>query len=213
MKLPQTTAILAMTADGKIGDRHRSRANFASSHDKHHLRERIAQLDAILFGAGTLRAYGTTITISNSQWQPINIVASCSGNISPKLPFFQQAVPHWLVTTTQGAKTIKDNQHQGFERLIISENEQQRLDWLAVFAQFTELGISKLGVLGGGELVAALLALDLIDEFWFTICPVILGGKDSPTPVDGLGLDTPGRLELLDVKRIGQELFLHYRKI
>jgi len=67
--------------------------------------------------------------------------------------------------------------------------------------------------LGGGELVASLLALGLIDEFWLTICPVMLGGKDAPTPVDGLGLPSPQSLELLCVNQVGQELFLHYKCI
>lgn len=213
MKLPHTIAILAMTADGKISDRRQSRATFASPEDKQHLRQLISQLDAILFGSGTLRAYGTTITISNSQWQPINIVASASGNIPPELPFFQQAVPHWLVTTTRGAKVWQNQHNNGFERLIISENKNHDLDWLAFFAQLTELGIDKLGVLGGGELVASLVALDLIEEFWLTICPVLLGGKNAPTLVDGLGLTSPLPLELLEVNQISSELFLHYRRI
>jgi len=205
------TAILAMTADGKISDRHKTRATFASAVDKEHLRERITELDAILFGSGTLRAYGTTITIPNSQWQPINIIISGSGQISPQLPFFAQPVPRWLITTVRGAKLWQNDQSQAFERLIISDESE--INWLEILAQLNELGITKLGILGGGELVASLLALGLIDEFWLTICPVMLGGKDAPTPVDGLGLPSPQSLELLSVNQVGQELFLHYKVI
>lgn len=203
------TAILAMTADGKISDRHKTRATFTSLADKQHLRELITQFDAILFGAGTLRAYGTTITIPNSQWQPINIVISYSGEISPQLPFFTQPVSRWLITTTTGAEIWQNEQITAFERLIINDEIQ----WLAILTQLHQLGITKLGVLGGGELVASLLALGLIDEFWLTICPIMLGGKDSPTPVDGLGLPSPQLLELLSVNQVGQELFLHYKCI
>ncbi len=203
------TAILAMTADGKISDRHKTRATFASAVDKQHLRERLTEVDAILFGAGTLRAYGTTITIPNSQWQPINIVISPSGRFSPGLPFFTQPVSRWLITTSTGAKFWQNESLDAFERLIIN-NE---INWLEILTQLNQLGITKLAVLGGGELVASLLTLGLIDEFWLTICPIMLGGKDSPTPVDGIGLPSPQLLELLSVHRVGQELFLHYKCI
>jgi 5-amino-6-(5-phosphoribosylamino)uracil reductase len=80
-------------------------------------------------------------------------------------------------------------------------------------AQLKELGLHKLGILGGGELVASLLAMDLIDEFWLTVCPVILGGATAPTPVEGIGFsDKQARhLELLSMEQIEGEIFLHYK--
>ena len=86
-------------------------------------------------------------------------------------------------------------------------------DWLAILPQFKQLGIEKLAVLGGGELVASLLSVDLIDELWLTVCPIIFGGRNSPTPVEGMGfLQSQGKkLSLLEVKQIDQEIFLHYK--
>jgi 5-amino-6-(5-phosphoribosylamino)uracil reductase len=57
------------------------------------------------------------------------------------------------------------------------------------------------------------MAADLIDEFWLTVCPLIVGGKAAPTPVDGEGFSAPQfrHLELLNVQTIEQEVFLHYR--
>ncbi|NEQ19698.1 MAG: riboflavin deaminase, partial [Microcoleus sp. SIO2G3] len=77
----------------------------------------------------------------------------------------------------------------------------------------TTLGIKRLAVLGGGELVASMLELDLIDEFWLTICPLILGGSTAPTPVEGSGFlpEFAKRLELMAVQTVEQEVFLHYR--
>jgi 5-amino-6-(5-phosphoribosylamino)uracil reductase len=57
------------------------------------------------------------------------------------------------------------------------------------------------------------LAAGLVDEFWVTVCPLILGGVDAPTPVEGKGFlaDVAPKLQLLAVKQVGQEVFLHYR--
>ena len=119
------------------------------------------------------------------------------------------------MSTKKGAIPWQD--HQGFTRVIIGEllSSSNSFDWRVILPQFKQLGINKLAVLGGGELVASLLSLDLIDELWLTICPIIFGGKDAPTPVEGVGfLQSQGKkLQLLEVKQIDQEIFLHYKII
>ena len=62
---PHTTAILAMTADGKIADYQHTAARFGSIHDRTHLEQQVALVDGVLFGAATLRSYGTTMSVSN----------------------------------------------------------------------------------------------------------------------------------------------------
>jgi 5-amino-6-(5-phosphoribosylamino)uracil reductase len=58
-----STLVLAMTADGKIADVNRSAAKFSSPQDLRHLEEQVAQADAVLIGAGTLRIHGTTMRV------------------------------------------------------------------------------------------------------------------------------------------------------
>ena len=221
---PHTTAILAMTADGKIADRVSSPARFGSAKDKAHLEQQVSEADGILFGAGTLRAYGTTMSVSDPKLlqarnersqppQPIQIVVSASGNLDPQWRFFQQSVPRWLLTVAKGAELWRAK--PGFERILIVRQleEDRAIDWISALVRLQRLGLNKLAILGGGELMASLLAVDLIDELWLTICPIIFGGKASPTPVGGIGfLESQGKkLKLLEVKQIDRELFLHYQ--
>ncbi len=235
MNRPRTTVVLAMTADGKIADRSRSPARFSSAADRAHLEKQISLVDGVIFGAQTLRAYGTTLPISNPQLlqqrqqlsqppQPVHIVASASANIDPQLRFFSQPVPRWLLTTAAGAKSWQGK----FERILVTEVEERgrggegkrggivrskSIDWIGAFEQLGKLGLKKLAILGGGELVASLLAVDLIDELWLTVCPLIVGGASAPTPVEGIGLSPQQakKLELLTVERVEEEVFLHYR--
>jgi 5-amino-6-(5-phosphoribosylamino)uracil reductase len=143
---PYITVVLAMSADGKIADAHRSAARFPSATDKAHLENQIAQADATLFGAGTLRAYGTTLSITNPDLiaqrqqrqqadQPIQIVCSATGNLKPDWPFFRQRIPRWLITTLEGMETwqakaqsspnpnsySKNQTHPAFHHVLITE--------------------------------------------------------------------------------------------
>lgn len=127
---PYVTVILAMSADGKIADASRSAARFQSAADKAHLEAQVAQADATLFGAGTLRAYGTTLPVTDLALiagrqfrhqpnQPIQIVCSATGNLDPQYRFFQQPVPRWLITTLEGMQTwraIASNQKEGNQK-------------------------------------------------------------------------------------------------
>lgn len=223
MVLPYTTVVLAMSADGKIADKALAPARFSSPADQAHLEQQIALCDATLFGANTLRAYGTTLSVTNPQLlqtrlqqqlppQPVQIVCSPSGDLNPQLRFFRQQIPRWLLTTEVGAQPWTN---LDFEQIVLVNTTSGTIDWQDTFAKLTQLGIRRLSILGGGQLVASLLAVDLIDEFWLTICPLILGGTAAPTPVTGEGFlaNIAPRLELLSVEKIEQEVFLHYRRL
>jgi 5-amino-6-(5-phosphoribosylamino)uracil reductase len=223
-----TTVILAMTADGKIADYQSSAARFGSVNDRTHLEQQVSLADGVLFGAGTLRAYGTTMSVSNplllqarkrrsQSPQPTQIVVSASGNLDPQWRFFQQPIPRWLITIP-GSDRQWQSQTE-FERILIApliaRENNSIINWTKTFQQLAKLGLNKLAILGGGELVASLLAEDLIDELWLTVCPLIFGGKSAPTPVGGTGfIQSQGKkLQLLEVKHLEQELFLHYSVI
>lgn len=236
-KRPHTTVVLAMSADGKISDVMHSPARFGSTADKAHLEKQIAAADAVLFGAGTLRAYGTTLTVSHPNLlqhrqqagksaQPIHIVVTQSATLNPDLKFFQQPIKRWLVTTSAGAQ---EWQHQlkvsltkeippqeyfsKFEQILVFETPTGNIDLDATLRHLTTLNIKSCSVLGGGTLLASMLELDLIDEFWLTICPLILGGASSPTPVEGKGFlaELAPTLQLIEVHTVEQEVFVHYR--
>jgi 5-amino-6-(5-phosphoribosylamino)uracil reductase len=215
---PHMTVVLAMSADGKIADVGRSPARFGSAQDKSHLETQIATADGVLFGAGTLRAYGTTLRVTNADLlrqrqergqlsQPVQMVCSRSADLDGNYAFFRQPVPRWLVTTE--AQAGRWDQPQ-FERVLAVGDRD--IDWVKALSELRRLGLERVVVTGGGELVASLWTIGAIDEMWLTVCPLVLGGRDAPTPVGGSGL-LEGRLELLSVEAIEGEVFLHYRSI
>jgi 5-amino-6-(5-phosphoribosylamino)uracil reductase len=211
-----STLVLAMTVDGKIADGNRSAAKFSSSADFRHLEEQVAQADAVLIGAETLRIHGTTMRVLDPELiqsriqrgrspQPIQIVCSRSGDLNPDLKFFRQPVPRWLLTSAV-------NEDERFDR-VLQIGDAQGINWPQAWLELASLGIDRLCILGGAEIATALWEQDLIDEFHLTICPVILGDAAAPTPCDGKRLKTWHQLELINHQVIGQEIFLHYQRV
>jgi 5-amino-6-(5-phosphoribosylamino)uracil reductase len=65
---------------------------------------------------------------------------------------------------------------------------------------------------GGGRVNARFFQHGLVNEIYMTISPIVFGGAAAPTPVDGAGIPEAGRprLELNEMRQVGEELFLHY---
>lgn len=223
-----------MSADGKISDASRVAARFPSAADQVHLERQVAMADATLFGAGTLRAYQTTMSVTNRDLiearrsrnqpdQPIQIVCSAMGKLNRQWHFFQQPIPRWLITTTEGIQRWRAdaNGERPFSQVLITERP---FNWQAIMQDLytgksglseskKRLPIKQLLVMGGGELVASLLSEQMIDELHLTVCPLLIGGKTAPSPVSGLGFRLPKtpQLTLQSARVDGDEVFLHYK--
>jgi 5-amino-6-(5-phosphoribosylamino)uracil reductase len=209
---PYTTAIFAMSADGKISDYQRSGRKFGSQQDFRQLEECVAASDAVLMGAGTLRSGGTAMRVLSDDLfeqrktegkppQPRQLIVSRSGNIPRDLKFFHQPIPRWLITTVQGAELWRTD--TAFDHVWICECSNlgaiatpnravtralhKTIHLELMLQRLKGDGVYQLAVLGGGALVADLCELGAIDEIRLTVCPLILGGETAPTPVDGLG--------------------------
>lgn len=227
---PYVTAILAITLDGKITSGVNNPARFSSSTDLAHLETQISLCDAIVFGANTLRAYGTSLTIKNPQLlqqrkneskspQPLNIVCSPSGNLDPHWRFFTQPLPRALLTTKSGKKNWlkkfddlnwQSPRNDFFEQYYIVT---EQIKWADILSKLKLLDYKKIAILGGATLISSLLKENLIDDIWLTICPLIMGKESAPSFIESSwlkGIETPINLKLLEVKAIGQEIFVHY---
>jgi 2,5-diamino-6-(ribosylamino)-4(3H)-pyrimidinone 5'-phosphate reductase len=69
---------------------------------------------------------------------------------------------------------------------------------------------------GGGTVNWEFVKNNLVDEFFITITPYILGGKNSISLINGKGFDKikkSPKLKLNGIKRLENDLVLHYSKL
>jgi 5-amino-6-(5-phosphoribosylamino)uracil reductase len=217
-----TTVVLGMTVDGKISATDPRAARATDAADQEHLEYQVSLADLILVGAGTIRAEGSTFTVRNPELlaaraargqspQPIAGVVSRSLDLSVDLPFFSQNVERWILTTRD---SIKRNQQPTLSNLAkLVDLGDTDLNWDQAYTLLEKQGVRKVVALGGGDLTATLLEAGRIDDLWLTVWPVIYGGRDAPSPVEGKGFipNSAPSLKLIESRQIGSELFLHYQ--
>lgn len=73
--------------------------------------------------------------------------------------------------------------------IIITGKRNGKVDIKQLVQELGKRGIDSLLVEGGGTVAAAFLEDGLIDKVAIFLAPVIIGGKDAPTPVMGSGVD------------------------
>jgi diaminohydroxyphosphoribosylaminopyrimidine deaminase/5-amino-6-(5-phosphoribosylamino)uracil reductase len=93
------------------------------------------------------------------------------------------------------------------------EDRQQRLgEMLEMLAQQTS--VTNILVEGGGELLGGLYDIHQIDQCEIFVAPKVIGGKSSPSPLAGLGIekvsDSP-EIDLVKHQMREQDMHLSYR--
>jgi len=213
---------MAMTADGKITSAAREYAAFTSRHDKRTMDRLRAEADAVLIGAGTLRADDPPLSIRDPEMRALRerlgkppelrtIVVSARLDLPFEGRFFRGGDPAWrVVATVEDAPEERVRALAG--RAEVWRLGRGRVDVPRLLRRLGEAGVERLLVEGGGETNWAFFEADAIDELYVTLAPCLLGGRDAPTLLEGAGTPLAGRrsLRLLSCERVGEELYLRW---
>lgn len=187
--------------------------------------------DAVLIGAGTLRAGAGEIWTADDVYpataadvasmrrrlrlapQPTTVVVSASGQIDPSHRGLSAPdVPALLVTTHAGRERFEAD--AGLEVVEAGESRVEAADLLDELAR---RGFGLVLCEGGPHLLSALLEAELVDELFLTVAPQI-AGRSHRAPrlamVEGVAFsvaDAPW-WRLVSIARAGEHLFLRYRR-
>lgn len=190
---------MVATIDGKIltGERNEPVSDLGSERDHHTMRQIEAAFDAVMIGAGSLRA-------TPGLWYPAHLrryVVTGSGRIDVTGRFFTDVPSLATVLAPPGTEVAWD-------AVLRLEN------WPSALRAIRHMGVERLLVEGGSELNAQLFRDHLVDELFLTVAPKVRLGKDVPTIADGVALPRHDvmRFELISCRPIEDEVFLRYRR-
>lgn len=195
---------MVCTIDGKIltGSRNENVMDLGSKTDHATMRFIESSHDAVMIGAGSLRA-------TAALWYPKELtrfVVSQSGDLDFNSRFFTDAPERAIVVCPESTSIPKN---------LNKITSKAQLEWPEILQIIKhDYSINFLLVEGGSKLNASILALDLVDEIFLTIAPKIRLGEDIPTIADGTPFDRDEITEFRLVSCIYQddEVFLRYHR-
>lgn len=123
-----------------------------------------------------------------------------------------------IIVTTSKADEEKKEYFLSKKRIEIIEVEtlEHKVDLDNALKKLGELGISSILIEGGGELNFSFIEKNLVDEYLFFIAPIIIGGKNAKTSVEGDGfafLTEAQKIEFESTQRIGRDVLIKANKI
>ena len=206
----------AISIDGKIatetGD-----SKLSSNKDLIRLHKLRSQVDAILVGKNTVNKDNPLLTVRYSKGKnPIRIILDSCGTISKKSKILQTSdkVQTIIVVSKKITKrNLLKLKNFPVEIMIIGENQ---VNIKSLIKNLEKRKIKSVLLEGGGTINWEFIKHNLVDEFFITVTPFILGGKRAITLVQGEGFDKISKspkLRLDNIKRLENDLVLHYSKL
>ncbi|TKT01559.1 dihydrofolate reductase family protein [Streptomyces lasalocidi] len=216
MPYPYVLLSAAVSLDGFLDDTGPERLLLSSPADFDRVDEVRASVDAILIGAGTLRADNPRLLVNSAGRRaarvaagrpayPLKVTVSASGDLDPAARFWHTGGDKLLLTTDRGADRARA---AGIAADVAALGPD--LDWRRALEHLHDArGVRRLMVEGGGTIHTQLLQQGLADELQLVLAPLFVGDPDAPR-LFGPGAYQGGRLRLVETRRIEDVVLMRY---
>ncbi|MGV9558943.1 dihydrofolate reductase family protein [Streptomyces sp. NPDC003522] len=216
MPYPYVLLSAAVSLDGHLDDTGPDRLLLSGPADFDRVDEVRASVDAILVGAGTIRADNPRLLVNSPVRRaarvaagkpeyPLKVTVSGTGELDPAARFWHTGGEKVLFTTDAGADRARV---LGLATDVVPLGPG--LDWRRLLEHLHDVrGVRRLMVEGGGAIHTQLLQEGLADELQLVLAPLFVGDPDAPR-MFGPGGYQGGRLRLVGTRRIEDVVLMTY---
>lgn len=216
---PYVLLSVATSIDGCIDDTTAQTLVLSGTEDRDRVDQVRADCDAILVGAGTIRADNPRLEVSERRREertarglaeyPHKVTVTASGDLDPGLRLWRYGGSKVVYTVDRTASRLRARLAGLAEIVDLGSG----IDFGALLDDLGGRGIGRLMVEGGGQIHTAFLSLGLVDEIQLAVAPVIVGQRDAPRFLNPATY--PGgparRMQLTETRRVGDVVLIRYR--
>ncbi len=196
---PWVTAKYAMSLDGKTATRTGDARWISGDPSRGHVHVLRDRADAVIVGIGTVLADDPELTVRPAPpdgRQPLRVVVDSGLRMPTESVLAGPSFRNGTVVAHVGGDADPAVHARamrlracGIDLLSLPAARDGHVDLACLASDLGRRGLNDILVEGGGELLAGFLAAGLIDEIEACVAPVLVGGRDAPSPVGGPGVD------------------------
>ena len=215
-KEPYVVLKYAMTADGKIATRTGASKWITGEAARKRVQYSRKIYSGIMVGIGTVLADDPMLTcrLENAK-NPVRIICDSSLRIPLDSQIVRSAKEYRTIVAYAGREENEEITEK-IERLhakgvdtVCCPDEKGQIDLKKLMTYLGNEGIDSILLEGGGTLNDSALRAGIVKEVHCFIAPKLFGGKNSKTPVQGIGIGLPSealKLKCTDICRIGEDI-------
>lgn len=213
--MPLVTAKFAMSLDGKIATRTGQSKWITSKRARSYAQSLRRDSDAVMVGVNTVLIDDPALTARDGRGrlyarQPFRVVLDSHGRTPPTAQVLSQPGRTIISTTRAGAEAMPLLAREGVEVLVLPERDGY-VDARLLLKLLSDRGVISVLVEGGGTVLGTLFDQRLVDKVAVFIAPIIIGGRDAPSPVMGsgiLGIEQALHLKEPRTRRLGPDVLV-----
>jgi len=206
-----------MSADGKIALPNRKQVRISCDEDIKRMYDLRNESDAVLVGIETILSDDPKLTVKEryvkNPKQPLRVVLDSKCR-TPKDALVLNDSAKTLIITKKGNE--KQFDCKNVEVVGCKTDDKGYIDLNGVVDLLYQKGVKKLLVEGGSTVTWNFLKKKLVDDLFIYIGPYVIGGKDTPTVADGVGIKNDDELislKIVNMARLGSGILVHYKMI
>ncbi len=204
----------AMSLDGKIASK-TGDSKLSCEEDWIRVHELRKSVHAIMVGINTIIKDNPKLTVRKipCEKNPIRVVIDSKARTPENARVLSKDAPT-IIAVSEKAPEEKIKILEKKSKVIICG--KNKVDLQKLLKELYKLGVKKLLLEGGGTLNWSMLKNKLVDEIRIAIAPVIVGGTEAITLVEGEGFELVKegiKLKLIKYYKIGEDIVLEYKVI
>lgn len=218
-KIPYVTLKAAQTLDGRIADAKGNSkwiSSLASRKVVHSLR---SKYDAVLVGAGTVKADNPLLTVRLSEGRdPKRVIMDSKLELSLRHKIFAgNSDKNLLIAASKKSMTKKVKTNRltslGVKVLFVKENRDGKLNLKSLLTELAKQDIASLLVEGGSQVYSSFIKENLFDNIMLFISPKILGsGLSFVNCNNNVSMKNVKRLKTISVETIDEDILVELGK-
>jgi diaminohydroxyphosphoribosylaminopyrimidine deaminase/5-amino-6-(5-phosphoribosylamino)uracil reductase len=211
---PLITLKCAMSLDGKIATRTGDSKWITGERARREAHRLRAEHGCVLVGVNTVLKDDPLLTarLRGVKNQPLRVILDSHLRTPPDARIVKQAdAPTLLFCTEPMPSHAALLQAPHVEIVALPPDANGRVPISKVVAHLAQRGVIGILVEGGGEVIASFVQAGLADRVAFFYAPLLIGGRNAPTPVEGEGVAQMAhalKLTQLRCKRWGTDWLL-----
>lgn len=206
----------AMSLDGKIATSTGHSKWISCEKSRQYVHTLRNELKGIMVGVNTVITDDPELTtrLENGKGRnPVRIVVDSKGRIplSAKMLQHPHDNPIIIATTAQFPERKRTFLEESGHMVLVLPELNGQVDLVSLMEELGKLKIDGILLEGGGTLNDSALQSRIVDEVQFIIAPLLLGGRDAITPVEGVGfksVDQGISLQQLSTRQMGSDILV-----